>query len=275
VARGKKQAGGGVGQGWLMTFSDMVTLLLCFFVLLNIMSTLDISKFQQLVSNLQGSPYIFEKMNFAANVGSTGLETAPEIDSSFFDDPTDEWSALAIDISIIVDALNKASGWDGTGEGILIVPITMDMDEAQITIRVPGETLFDTLDDTLRPEGIEIIYGIMDEAVMPAIADNKINELQVYGHADIRPIARRNRFPDNLALSQARAAAAWRFVREHYDIPPHIRFGAMGYGEYEPIPEIGPGTTEEEWQQNRRVEFVLVRNFNVDKNTGNPYDVNP
>ena len=45
----KKKSGGGGGANWMDTYGDMVTLLLCFFVLLYSMSTIDSSKWQALV----------------------------------------------------------------------------------------------------------------------------------------------------------------------------------------------------------------------------------
>jgi chemotaxis protein MotB len=265
MARQKKKQEDGVGQGWLMTFSDMVTLLLCFFVLLFMMSTMDAQKFMQLVSNLQGNPYIFDVMQNAHNVGQTGLEMAPEVPDGDFIDPSDSWMVLAgqmqADIGDFLDSQGDGSNLD----------INLRVTEAQIIISIQGEILFPTLSDELLESSYEALDFVMD-MVVRNWDDVQISEIEIGGHADIRPIrgTGRSQFRSNRHLSQQRALRVLEYVEANFDFPPD-KISSKGYGEYRPIPSVGPGSTEAEWQQNRRVEFVLYRNFRLDEQTGDTF----
>jgi chemotaxis protein MotB len=277
----KKKKEGGVGQGWLMTFSDMVTLLLVFFVLLNIMSTIDADKFKQLVANLNGSPDIFHVMNRAANMGQSGLAMAPDIPPSEFAEPSDEWLIAAYEMQGLVAQFNQGrtagmEGQDddgGAGRDLIVIEVT----EGYIVIRCQGEVLFDTLSDRLRPDGMEALGFIVDRLIMPPWNQGLVSEVRIEGYADERPVQRgTSRFEDNLVLSTFRAVAAYRYIVNNYDIPARS-VSPSGYGDTRPLAWLAGENGEitesrEEWlQRNRRVEFVLMRNFFVDEETGVGY----
>ncbi|MDR0324716.1 MAG: OmpA family protein [Oscillospiraceae bacterium] len=273
MARSKKKQPEKQEEHWMATFSDMVTLLLCFFVLLFMMSTLDVDKYKALMMNLRGSPDIFETIDSRYKIGDTGLQTAPEVPAEWMTDPSDWWAMIGQEILDKVSEFNENQGQAGSerpGADPLIT-ITVEITDAQIIIRCQGEILFATLSDVLQPEGYGIIDYIMSDLVMPRVINREISELNILGHADIRQIpAGRSKFTDNWELSTARALEAWKYVRNNYDIPPSMG-GAMGYGSERPI-HGNFGTTEDEWRQNRRVEFVMVRNFYMDEQAGTTYE---
>ena len=60
MARQRKTPEGGGGQAWLNTYADMVTLLLCFFVLMISMSTINEEKFNELIENKENRKYPFD-----------------------------------------------------------------------------------------------------------------------------------------------------------------------------------------------------------------------
>jgi chemotaxis protein MotB len=76
--------------------------------------------------------------------------------------------------------------------------------------------------------------------------------LRVDGHTDTRPIAT-SQYPSNWELSSARAQSVVRFLIDQ-GIPPN-RLAAAGFGEYQPI---DPGTTEDAYRKNRRIELKLT-----------------
>ncbi len=76
--------------------------------------------------------------------------------------------------------------------------------------------------------------------------------LRVDGHTDTRPIATAQ-YPSNWELSSARAQSVVRFLIDQ-GIPPN-RLAAAGFGEYQPI---DPGTTEDAYRKNRRIELKLT-----------------
>ena len=60
MARRKVEESSGGGAGWLATFGDLMNLLLCFFVLLFSMSTVDADKYEAIVTSLSSSIDIFD-----------------------------------------------------------------------------------------------------------------------------------------------------------------------------------------------------------------------
>lgn len=76
--------------------------------------------------------------------------------------------------------------------------------------------------------------------------------LRVDGHTDQRPIAT-FQFPNNWALSASRAIAVVQYMISR-GVPPQ-RLVAAGFGEFQPI---DPGTTEEAFTRNRRIELKLT-----------------
>ncbi|MDR0293668.1 MAG: flagellar motor protein MotB [Oscillospiraceae bacterium] len=273
MARKKKEFPQAPGcAAWLATYGDMITLVLTFFVLLFSMSSIDIEKWKMMVMNLTGSNSIFDAMDFTTNWDSTGLEEAPDIPDDMFVDPSDEWAMMASEIQDIIDQWlagrydNDAS--ESSAEQNVVVDITVT--QAQITIRCQGEILFDTLSDVIKPEGYEVLDFIIGDLIMPRWDTGIISEVNIEGHADIRPIQRNlSRFPTNKHLSAARAISAWEYMTTNYDVPDG-KVGAVGYGEYRPV-DGDFGTSEEQWSRNRRVEFVMHRNFDLDEQTGQGY----
>ncbi|MCL2002683.1 MAG: OmpA family protein [Oscillospiraceae bacterium] len=251
---------------WMATYGDMITLVLTFFVLLFSMSSLDAAKFMAMVANLQGNPYIFEVINNAANIGQTGLEQAPEIPEGDFSDPTDAWLIAAERMrGDIEDWISSSEGEGGTAD----LEVTIHVTEAQIVIRCKSSVLFDTLSDVLLPRGIEALAFIVEDLILPDWETGIISEVFVEGHADIRPIPPNNRFADNDILAAYRARAARRFIVDNYSIPEN-KIGMTSWGDTRPV-DGNPGTDETQWSVNRRVEFVLHRNFFLDEQTGAGY----
>jgi chemotaxis protein MotB len=76
--------------------------------------------------------------------------------------------------------------------------------------------------------------------------------MRVDGHTDVRPIATAQ-FPSNWALSAARAIAVVQALVARG--VPAARLAATGFGEYQPL---DPGTTEEAYARNRRIELKLT-----------------
>jgi chemotaxis protein MotB len=266
----KKAKTGGVGTGWLMTFSDMITLLLCFFVLLNIMSTIDADKFKKLVENLNGSRDIFTVTNAAALIGNSGFDVPPDIPRDDFDVQSDDWLWAAYDMKGTIADWGLGNGIstdDKTGMDSLI---TIEVSDAAIIIRCQNDdgVLFNSGRDELLPGGIEILEFIVEQLVLPHW--NLASELRIEGYADERPFQGKY---GNLWLSVRRATSAYIHIVEKYDDDiPIETVSPSGYGEHRPL-EWLEGETRDEWlQRNRRVEFVLMRKVLLDEETGEGYE---
>jgi len=232
---GKSAADGGEAQSWLVTYSDMVTLLLAFFVLLFSFSTLDMERFQKTMLSLQEALGLLEG-------GRTVSEEPMVDDAGLMEDMYMESLELEQLMSVQGDleyALREAGLDDG---------ISFDLTERGLIIHFTDQVLFDSGEAELRPDAL----AVLDE-VAPIMADVP-NHIRIEGHTDNVPI-NTPRFPSNWELSTARATNVLQYLLEGEVVDPD-RLTAAGYGEYRPV---ATNETEEGRAQNRRVDMVLLR----------------
>jgi chemotaxis protein MotB len=118
-----------------------------------------------------------------------------------------------------------------------------------------SEVFFDSGQAVLRPEGRaeldKLASALLDlEKQIPS----EINwVLRVDGHTDTRPLGGTSQFKTNWDLSAARAISVVQYLISK-GVPPQ-RLVAAGFGEFQPI---DPGTTEEAYSRNRRIELKLT-----------------
>ena len=118
-----------------------------------------------------------------------------------------------------------------------------------------SEVFFDSGQATLRPEGRaeldQLASALLDlEKQIPS----EINwVLRVDGHTDTRPVSPTSPFKSNWELSAARAISVVQYLISKGVSPQ--RLVAAGFGEFQPI---DPGTTEEAFSRNRRIELKLT-----------------
>lgn len=222
---------------WLMTFSDLVFLLLCFFVMLFSFSSLDVQKFQTLISSFQG----------AIGVLDGGRSLTPD-DSAFssmgaMDSPA--WlnvGALrqnqAIALYENLARIIESEGLEGT--------VVLDVEERGIIVRFADQVLFDLGEAELKPEFRTVLERFAQ------VLRSWEYPIRIEGHTDNLPIATA-KFPSNWELSVARATTVVRFLIEQ-GVKPDL-LSAVGYGEYQPIAD---NNTPEGRAQNRRVDVVLL-----------------
>jgi chemotaxis protein MotB len=128
----------------------------------------------------------------------------------------------------------------------------------RMVIRLPGDVLFASGQDKLRPEGRPVL-----DAVADVIRNDKqlsARYFQVAGHTDNKPL-QGGRFHDNWGLSTMRAREVLVYLVSPQDPKKGggglnaTRLHAAGFGETDPVAKID---TDEGRQQNRRVELVLM-----------------
>jgi chemotaxis protein MotB len=243
MAKPKKEKKGIPQAQWMATYSDMVTLLMAFFVLLFSFSTIDAEKWKMIVQAFSPDS-IFEE--FPVVIHTPGYESDPnfEFPNNGVVMEADYWSQLAQQIH---DSLMSAGK-----ENITSVSYT----NAEIIIRFRSDVLFDTASAHLRPEAIQVIETVMEQAVLPAL--DSFGRVRIVGHTDNRPI-RNAYFADNWELSNARASVVLRHIERNYVGSTQLtaaQLEATGCGEHRPI---APNNSEENMQRNRRIDMMLVR----------------
>ena len=220
------------GARWMATFADMMTLLLCFFILLLSFATMDIVKFREAMGSVQD----------ALGVQREHFGQFEAIASSPLQLDEYEASGELREDRALLDELQQAIAEEGLDD-----EIGADIDGRGVVIRINGRVLYQQGDSALKPESDAILSRIAD------LVQGTDHRVMIEGHTDDVPIATA-RYPSNWELSTARAISGMRYLVGHgVDAG---RVGVAGYADQRPIePNEGP----EQRASNRRVEFVFIR----------------
>ncbi|QQY80728.1 chemotaxis protein MotB [Keratinibaculum paraultunense] len=228
--RRRKEEESNVGN-WLTTYSDMVTLLLCFFVLLFSFSEIDAQKFRSIMSSFQGGTGVLE--------GGTTLDLNENLESSE--------GLLEEDLEELKDILEKYADSIGLGEEIIL-----SVEERGLVVRFMDSVLFDSGKADLKPESKKILKNVADILNRDEFKDKLI---KVEGHTDTDPIIYSKKYPTNWELSAIRATNVLRYLVEEGNIKGS-RISSSGYSYYRPI---APNDTPENKAKNRRVDIVILQ----------------
>lgn len=222
----KKAKKGAVGApAWMVTYSDMVTLLLTFFVLLLSMASMDKVKFQDAAGSLKGA------FGVLSSADKVKMQKPRIVDFAPIDD--DLTSRLYQRISAVMRRLE------------LDRDIELVKDRGAVILRVRDSVLFASGSTGLRPEAHAVL-----EKVASLVRPLPLS-LRIEGHSDDTPTS--NPAMDNWDISVNRAMAVLKFFARQ-DLLPLGRMSAVGYGSQ--LPRV-PNTSEENRAMNRRVEFVM------------------
>jgi len=214
---------------WMTTYGDMVTLLLCFFILLFSFSVIDAIRFQQILSSIQ-----------VAFLGDRGImQTSPEVSQGEMIELSvdHKFEDVLITYQVIQGYLDE-EGLEGS--------IALRLEERGVVLEIQDQILFDSGEAELRPGAESLLSKV---ASLLARLPNKV---VVEGHTDNIPI-NTVIFPSNWELSVARSVRVVRFLSEQRGLAPR-RFTAIGFGEYQPIVS---NQTSEGRARNRRVNIVV------------------
>jgi len=222
------------GREWLITYADMVTLLLAFFVLLFSLSSLDKAQFTD----------SFQAIKQALGGTSTSLATAPisAKDASVLVDQVQLRRQMLMEQQRVFSEVKYLQSTKGVA-GLL----TANLDKGKIVLRLPSEVLFASGSAELTPQGKEAVAQLKNFFIKHA--DQIIN---IKGYTD--DVAPHGRYNDNWELSSMRAVNVLRHLMS-LGLSPE-RMTATGLADLEPL---YPNTTPENRAKNRRVEFVLEK----------------
>ncbi|UCD82646.1 MAG: OmpA family protein [Desulfobacterales bacterium] len=217
---------------WVVTFGDLMSLLLCFFVLMLSFSEMDRNKYRIVSGSLKNAFGIQRKKPiFESPKGQKMI--AREFDQAI----------VLIKVQDVVDPiLNELEDEFQEFKGAVDVSVEQD----QVTIRMMGEATFDTGQAMLKKEFVPLLLKIGE------VLSKTRGEIIIAGHTDNVPL-RGGPFKSNLGLSMARAGSVAEFLLKSTAIDPR-RLSTMGFGEYRPLAD---NDTEQGRQKNRRVEIIV------------------
>ena len=246
---------------WIVTFADLATLLLTFFILLLSFAEMDINKYRAMANSMAlalGSDNVIGE-----DVGGSPVSEV-ESDSVSLPEPTeslqqqpefiDERTESSETAQIPGGVLDLASRLIRELEAeVASDALHVNYDKEQVVIRFSEEATFPSGDATIKPEMIPIIERVVE------VLGNCTGDVVVSGHTDDRPISS-GRYRSNWDLSAARAVSVVHELVLNRDIPAD-RVVAAGRAETSPL---APNDSAENRALNRRVE-ISIRNPECDE----------
>jgi chemotaxis protein MotB len=221
--------------GWMVTYGDMMGLLLTFFVLFLSYATIHEEGFREAMESFRQAvgmlPYSQSMIQFEK---VPGIRLSPPLS------PRDITKRLRNSVN--------AAGLKGS------VSVKEEKEGVRLIIQSP------ILFESGKAELVANAQPLMDELIK--ILKENPNTVVVEGHTDNVPI-NTPEFPSNWELSTARAISVAKYLFEKGDLEAK-RFTVAGYGEYHPV---ASNDTPEGRQKNRRVEILLK---NIEGETNNP-----
>lgn len=265
--RQEEQASG--SPAWMATFSDLMNLLLCFFVLIFSMSSVDQEKFEELVASLSASFGIMEGGAASVIEGtkiSTGVSDLNELD--------DYYENLGLNTTGDADDLNDKDA-EHDGETILEQIQKQGIEESEkmaeeiensavqnnisdqleidftaqyVQLTLNGALLFDSAKATIRDDAVPLVDKVGD-----ILMNYKGNMVEITGFTDSVPLLDDPKYDDNWDLSSARAKSVLMYLinNKGMDIS---KLKASGRGENDPV---ASNDTAQGRAQNRRVEVKI------------------
>jgi len=216
---------------WMATFADMVTLLLCFFVLLLSFTNQDVANFRTMMGSIQEAMGVQKE--------DPGAFAAPYADTSFKERKSVRENREIVELGARIKKAIRSRD--------LTSMARVSSDKSGVMLRLNNQAMFARGSAELTAEARKGLKVVID-----AMENSEFN-LIIRGHTD-GDLTASSIYHSNWALSAARAARCLRYILENSSIPAS-RMKAVGYADAKPIL---PSTSEENRRINRRVEFFYM-----------------
>ncbi len=233
----RKSGGGGGGANWMDTYGDLVTLLLCFFVLLYSISTLDQAKWIQVVKSFNPDAKDVSQIAEDPNIDAND-EVPGGVEADAFDD--------------LFESLKQA-----VEEANLTSEVELFKGNGYTFITFRDNVFFDGDSSVIKTEGSEILGQFA--SILSEVSDS-VKEIQILGHTTQADPNVPNNPENDRVLSAERAARVAAFIQQRTQVPPE-RIVPLGYGQWRPI---APFDTAENRAKNRRVELLITKSDAVE-----------
>jgi chemotaxis protein MotB len=219
--------------GWVVTFGDMMSLLLTFFIMLLSFANMDMAKYKEVLGSVEKA---FGVQTQVFQLGKPGglqqpikLETAQNDAESRKD--------------ILVQLLQSKTYEENLQNNIFIVK-----DKMGVRMDIAGSVMFEAGQTTLLPAAVRLFQKIIP------ILQETLYKVSVEGHTDTTALTGNPVFPSNWELSSARAGTVVRFFITEGQLDPR-RFSAVGRADTQPLVD---NDTPENRAANRRVSVIFL-----------------
>ena len=239
----KKRGGGEDCGSWMDTYGDMVTLLLCFFVMLYSMSTIDQDKLKIFIRSIYPTASE-ESIGINQPDGEDGVSGEIKMDpEEITPEELEEIEALAIEqlYEQLVEALNE-KGVEG---------VTVSGGDGYTYVAFQDKTFFSGDSSVITEQGQEVL-GVFCDVINPL--SSQINQIDIMAHTAQENPDEPNLPREDRMLSAMRAAEVSVFIQQRNVIEPEKLVG-ISYGQFRPV---DTNETPEGRARNRRVELLLI-----------------
>lgn len=249
---------------WQCTFADLMNLLLCFFVLLFSMSTVDAQKFEMIAASFSETFSIFDAGATAIGDGvliSNGVSQLNELDqyinstgktaeSDTEANEMDEYEAMAAQMEADKMAASEELAekiQEAVSESSMDKDIDITFTSQYVQLTLKGSILFDSGQSELKKESLPIIEKVA--VILERYAESTV---EIEGHTDNVPIST-SKYESNDVLSSYRALSMFNYLVENTSLDP-AKLKHSGRGEYMPVAD---NSTPEGRAKNRRIEIKI------------------
>ncbi len=209
---------------WLTTYSDMVTLLLTFFVMIVAMSEIKKANLMEAMSYFQGRTSVFQNSQPIPAVPQPSKDT--------------ESQDKGRQVESLMDFIESENLQD---------KVQINYEEESMHIVITDEVMFPTGSTALQQTAQKVL------ALVAQASPDSTESITVIGHTDNVPI-RTAQYPSNWELSAARAASVVRFLIDQDNSLSPDKYQAIGKGEFDPVEN---NDTRDGRARNRRIELLI------------------
>ncbi len=262
----QKAESGGV-PAWVMTFADLMTLLMCFFVLLLAFSEMDAAKFKQLSGSMKDAFGVQAEIEVRTIPKGTSVvaqefspgrpdpTALPQVRQFTVDSNKNTLDALEREAREIEEARKHAKRLRlALKEELKKGDVSIQTEGMKVIIHIMENASFDSALADLRPAFLPALQKIAD------LIDNNSGEITISGHTDNVPISN-ERFRSNWDLSTSRAVSvAHQLLKVSAVTPDNIM--VTGHADTRPR---APNDSDENRAKNRRVDIAIVRGKDIDE----------
>lgn len=220
----------GGSPAWMVTFTDLVCLMLTFFVMLFAMSVPDEDSWKRVVSALT--------LSDQPVIDQPDTPTRPDAERNITVIDIPEAASLDYLSNLLQEKLDEATN---------APPVLINRTAEGLIISLPGDAAFEAASAELTAEGRAAVQPIAQ------LLGGIENQVRLFGHADPTPL-RSGDYPSNWELSLARAVTVGRFLRSSGYREDMIIAG-MGDARFGDLPQTIPET--ERYRLARRVDIVI------------------
>lgn len=226
-------------ERWLLTYSDLITLLMIFFVIMYASSNVSASKYKAVSDSFKialGGGRTLIGQDQAADINASN--SAENSNTNKDNKELSEENKL-MNLKENVDNYLQSTGMNAS--------ISTSIEERGLVISLKDSIIFDSGKAEIKSDYKKKLVDL------GSILNKMDNYIRVEGHTDNVPI-NNNKFNSNWQLSVIRATNVTELLIEEAHIAPK-RLSSVGYGEFRPVAD---NTTEQGRAQNRRVDIVLI-----------------